>query len=721
MTFTYPSLAVAGALLACLPIVIHLLNRRRRRRVAWAAMDFLMQSDRKNRTWVRLSEWLLLAARVVAIALAGLLAASPTTLDLLKGFFGAEHARHVVLLDDTCSMQRRGPGGAAWDEAIDAIQRLADAARQSGDEVLVVRYVDTVVGGDVATVVGEGVVSDPAAWAPTSAHADPVAGLQRVVDLCEEASSGERTFAYVFSDFAERSHAVSGDWAPIVGRLSDVADGVVFASCSEATVGNVAVESVTLAPGPLASGVESRLVVEVVNHSDEPAPAVALTIRRNGQPLTAVQVGPFTAGERRKVESPVTFQGVGLHTIDATLPTDALPADDEGWLVVDVPASRPVLLVDDKDEAVESRVFAAALRPVGSTRSGWAPRRADRVTDDGLADAAAVALLDVERLSDAETLRLREYVSDGGGLIWEIGPRTDAAWFNQRVASGVAGAKPLTPWRLGPAISGPAVEPGQPMLQVADHAALRVLAGKQNGFLPLVRLVAQRRLASDDESPSLRNVSTDADAGYDVLASRVDGEPLVLENRYGAGRVVALLTTSATGSGGSEPWSNLATLPVFPVMVNDLVGWLSQDRLRPLAETIDAASADAPPRSSLVRWEAGGELVEAAPLGPEASLAPARPGAYRRVLGGVSEPPFAARINPDESDLRNASVAVLHNRWGDVARIGRASELFRDAPTPASREPLYFAAAVLLAMLAGERLLAYRNSYVKSAALEGRA
>jgi hypothetical protein len=717
VTFTYPSLAIAGALLACLPIVIHLLNRRRRRRVEWAAMDFLLQSDRKNRTWVQLSEWLLLAARVLAIALVGVLAANPKTLDLLRGFFGADRARHVVLLDDTCSMQRRGPSGAAWEEAIGAIDRLAAAARQSGDELVVVRYVDTLVAGEVASVVGDGATSDPAAWRPTNAQALPVAGIEKVVDLCEAAPSGDRTYAYVFSDFAERSHAADGDWAPLVGRLGDLADGVVLAACSDAGGANLAVESVTLAPGPLAAGVETRLVVEVVNHSDEPAPAVALTLRRNGQPLTAVHVGPFTAGERLTVESPVTFQGIGLHTVDATLPTDALPADDEGWLFVDVPASQPVLLVDDSDAGVEARVFAAALRPVGSTRSGWAPRRVEALSDERLADAAAVVLLDVERLSETQTQQLRDYVANGGGVLMMLGPRADAAWFNQRVAGTLAGEDALTPWRLGPAISGPVATPGQPTLEAADHPAMRVLAGKQNGFLPLIRIVAQRRLATGDEAPTLRNVATTTDAGYEVLLKRIDGEPLVLENRFGAGRVLALLTTSATGSGSSEPWSNLATLPIFPVMANDIVGWLSQERLRPLAETIDATTtAAAPPRSSLVSWETGGDLVEATPLGQAAPLTPSRPGAYRRVLGGVDEPPFAARIHPDESDLRSPAITALRDRWGSVARVGRAGEMFRDTPTPASRTPLYLAAAVLLAMLAGERVLAYRNSYVHSAA-----
>ncbi|TWT96100.1 hypothetical protein Pla108_31820 [Botrimarina colliarenosi] len=730
MSFTFPALAVAGALLASLPIVIHLLNRRRRRRVAWAAMDFLLQSDRKNRTWVRLSEWLLLAARVVAIALAGLLAATPTTLDLLKGYFGQQRARHVVLLDDTCSMQRRGAGGSAWDEALGAVERLADAARQSGDELLVVRYADTSVGGDVATLVGStpagessSGVATPTSLQVTNASASPSDGLDRAIALCEAAPPGVPAYAYVVSDFAET--ALRADGASRLDALSDKTAGLVLAVCGDAAAtGNLAIESVNLAPGPLASGVETRLVIEVVNHSIEPAPAVALSLRRNGQPLTALEVGPFGAGERVAVETPVTFMGIGPHAIEATLPADRLPADDQGWLAVDIAASQPVLLVDDQPKAIESRVFAAALRPIGATRSGWAPRRVERLASDDLAGAAAVMLLDIERLSDADTQRLRDYTADGGGLLMVLGPRTDAGWFNQRIASAVAGEPPLTPWRLGPATSGPVAEPGRPVISVVDHPAVRVLAGKQNGFLPLVRLLAQRRLATDDDVAALRQVTTSPSAetpSYEVLARRLDGQPLLVESHYGAGRVLGLMTTAATGSGGSEPWSNLATLPIFPVLVNDITGWLAQERLRPRAEPIVAVASDTPPRSSLLRWDAADGLMEATPLGPSATLTPATPGVYRRVLGGVEEPLFAAQVSPAESDLRSASIAVLRQRWGDVARVSSADELFRDAPTPASRGPLYACAAALLGLLVGERWLAYRNSYVQSAARRGGA
>ena len=50
------------------PILIHLINLRRQQRIRWAAMQFLLESQRRNRRWILLKQLLLLLARMAAIA-----------------------------------------------------------------------------------------------------------------------------------------------------------------------------------------------------------------------------------------------------------------------------------------------------------------------------------------------------------------------------------------------------------------------------------------------------------------------------------------------------------------------------------------------------------------------------------------------------------------------------------------------------------------------------
>src|SRR6266481_5816817 len=66
--------ALAGAV--AVPIIIHLLNRRRYRVVVWAAMRFLLAAQRKNSRRLRLEQLILLGVRTLLVLLLVLAMAS---------------------------------------------------------------------------------------------------------------------------------------------------------------------------------------------------------------------------------------------------------------------------------------------------------------------------------------------------------------------------------------------------------------------------------------------------------------------------------------------------------------------------------------------------------------------------------------------------------------------------------------------------------------------
>ncbi len=78
-----------GLWLVGVPVLIHLINMLRHQRVEWAAMEFLLQSQKKHRTWVILKQLLLLLLRMAAIALVVLALAQPLLPDRWGSFLGA--------------------------------------------------------------------------------------------------------------------------------------------------------------------------------------------------------------------------------------------------------------------------------------------------------------------------------------------------------------------------------------------------------------------------------------------------------------------------------------------------------------------------------------------------------------------------------------------------------------------------------------------------------
>src|SRR5438874_5524072 len=73
---TWLSALLVAGIAVSVPIIIHLLNRKRFRVVTWAAMRFLLAAQRKNSRRLRLEQLLLLAVRTLVVLLLVLAMAS---------------------------------------------------------------------------------------------------------------------------------------------------------------------------------------------------------------------------------------------------------------------------------------------------------------------------------------------------------------------------------------------------------------------------------------------------------------------------------------------------------------------------------------------------------------------------------------------------------------------------------------------------------------------
>src|SRR5437868_14220458 len=104
--FLNPANMVVGGALVSSPIIIHLINRMRYRRVRWAAMEFLLKSQKRNQRKLIIEQMILLLLRILLVLLAAFLVAR-----FVYGSGGTRGAAHVVVVDDTMSMHDRDQEG----------------------------------------------------------------------------------------------------------------------------------------------------------------------------------------------------------------------------------------------------------------------------------------------------------------------------------------------------------------------------------------------------------------------------------------------------------------------------------------------------------------------------------------------------------------------------------------------------------------------------------
>ncbi|MFN5275029.1 MAG: BatA domain-containing protein, partial [Planctomycetota bacterium] len=135
MQFAYSPLAW-GFLLVLVPLLIHLINLVRHKRTPWAAMEFLLESYRKNRRWVWLKQALLIASRMLAMALLVGMLAQWLTDSKMFAWMGRTNVHHYVILDDSASMHDSANNKSAYQNALGAIASISASAKQDSQNHL---------------------------------------------------------------------------------------------------------------------------------------------------------------------------------------------------------------------------------------------------------------------------------------------------------------------------------------------------------------------------------------------------------------------------------------------------------------------------------------------------------------------------------------------------------------------------------------------------------
>lgn len=339
MQFLFPSL-LWGFLLVGIPVLIQLITLLRHRRRQWAAMEFLLESYRRNRRWVWLKQLLLLASRMAIMAVLVLLLAQWISGSRWLSLFGQRVTHHYVLLDDSLSMSDVGGGtGSAYQRGLRAISGLLVQAAQSGGphQVTVLRYSRAALAGRlsdnedaepdqqpraaaatpaagspsppgaatragsadvVADLLARSLPSDPqpllerlAGTSPTPMELSPRAALELVEQLVGSATA-ETPMVYLVSDFRRTQWDRPEELRGVLESLSKLGARIELIDCVEAEHVNIGLGLLEPQQDVLAAGVPVMMQLEVHNHSPLPARNVNVrlqAINYSGPPSEPLQ------------------------------------------------------------------------------------------------------------------------------------------------------------------------------------------------------------------------------------------------------------------------------------------------------------------------------------------------------------------------------------------------------------------------------------------------
>jgi len=727
--FDFPTLFWWGLPVVAAPLVIHLINLLRHKRVRFAAMELLQASQKRYRTRVLLRQILLLALRTAAVAGIVLALAQPRWRATLGGLFGGGRL-HLVVLDDSLSTRDRpGDGGeaaTAFERGRRAAGRIAADAAARGDELAIATFSQLAAAEPTWLVPRRRAAPETVQQArdeldrvgPSWLGIAPRGPLDHAAALATEAGDGGCTL-WLVSDFRLR------DWqdeesAAAVRRLAEEGAAIRLVDCGsepagEAAANNLTVTRLEVAGGVPATGVLVPVEVEVRNDGPGAARDVQLELREDGGQRPGLPIAEIPAGGSAIRRFDVRFTSPGGHVVEARLPADRLPADDARTGVIEVVDRVEVLLVSDDDGMTaggDAFYVAAALAPGAAAATGLRPRtaRPDALGAMDLSPADCIWILDVAALDAAAVTALEAHVAAGGGAVFFCGPRTRAELVNRMLHRDGEGLFPVP--LAGSVEVLPATGGRVPDIVAEQHPVVAVLSGTRNPLLDAVRVDRVMAVARGFDEPAAR--------GLRRLLSLRDGTPLVVEKPFGKGSVAAVLTTAA------PTWNNWARgNPSWVVVMLELQNHLARQRRRAadlevgdelrleLVAGSDEIEVDflVPPDGAVVRQVAA--VVEG---GFEAKLPTRVPGAYaarwRRVDGSERERVAAVNVDAAEGKLERAGDERLARQLAGVPfRLDHAD---RFDPTTDSLAGMPLARPLLLALLVVlvlEQLTAFAASY----------
>jgi hypothetical protein len=528
--FTRPEfLAAAGALIS-VPIIIHLINRMRFKRLRWAAMEFLLKSQKRNRRRLIIEQLLLLLLRCTLVFLAGLLVVRFVGFSF--GMFNKQNTLHVVLLDDTLSMNDRPKKDAksalelAKSEII--LDKIVRSLGQSttNERLMILPFSKLALDpnyqpkiyehlNDKTTV--DKIREELEQLPPGKLHVEPLVAVKKAQQIVEQNPESRLAF-HLISDFRERDWRGSEaealhkavvqlvqDKDRVKLWMKDVAHPDRLAGTSPAAHDNVGIVDLRASTRVAGKGMPVTFTITIANYSAREASVRIAVHDEHGAERQEIDFNPplplkirseetVTASFDIRFEPDIKANEKYFAQISARLESaqsgelenDGLADDNVRYAAVELRNKVPILVVDGNGRAgraengdsffLEKAILSVpgdSYEVVHADELGGGELTKSLERAD-LTQYPAIVLANVRELSDKQRINLETYVRGGGGLAFFLGPQVSADYYNKNLYRG---GKGLFPVPLAETYTPPPTEePRQPAF-TGDYQVL--LRGEQ--------------------------------------------------------------------------------------------------------------------------------------------------------------------------------------------------------------------------------------------------
>ncbi len=575
MTFLNIAL-LAGGLAFLIPLLIHLLNKRKVVTVRWGAMHLLHEVIRQKKRKMKIEQLLLLITRVAIPIVLALCLARPVLTALRS--LGLGSSSLIVMLDDSFSMRAPAEktavaGASVADTARHDLQQITESL-PSGSAAQVV-----LSGGSPRQLLDQPTTAldlVPKKLADVTSMSGPISvndAFQTATSALKDAPTAAREIVVV-SDFQEADWKAIADGAalPALENLSkqEPKPQITFYRIGSDLAENLSIASADLSALVAAETQPIGIRVRLKNHGQRPWQDIPVHLEADGARLRTARVSLAPEGEA-VLSFTHAFEKVGDHSLSVRLEGDSFSDDNAFHSVVQVRNQLNVLLIDGRPGTGPLEGAAdfleLALTPhtaaANSLKDLIRTRKIDqrKLRREDYKDAEVIILTDCQRIQGNELTELDKFVKAGGGLLIFAGPDIDIEHYNRDLFRKGEGLLPAA--IQGMARAEIADSPARMLMQRLTHPSVLYFNDARGGRLQDAEFRSWIEFAPPPNENTQRILSLDRNA------------PLLLEKKLGQGRVIACATTA------NAEWTNLPLQPFFVPLMQRLTTYLATEGSAP--------------------------------------------------------------------------------------------------------------------------------------------
>lgn len=593
MTFDFLNpMMLLGLLGLSLPILVHLLSRKRYDVVQWGAMQFL-ELGRRTRRRIRLEGWLLLAIRMLLIALITFALARPwISGGFLSQFISTQSRDVVFVIDGSYSMGWEGETTTPHSAAIQWVHRFLEELNP-GDTISIIDA------RHQPRLVTESPTHQFAAAREKLNQLPPPAGesnlansITKAIQILGKTSNLEREIIVLTDDQAFC-------WSPQDTLLWDQMNDLLQQSAvpidlwatnvgeekNQGLQSNLRVEKLTLSREVCVKNLPVKISTTVRYDGPEPTLICPVYFEVDGQRIKEkTQSVKIENHGEAAIEFQHRFEQEGTHVVSVVLDPDQLPGDDRSDAALQVTSALPVLLVDGTPsfDPTRSEVFFANLALTAPTnRTPWIQTTViekEQLNADLLKNNAVVILANVDFLTELQAGELTDFVNQqGGGVMIALGDRIDREQYQKLLFQ----PQGLIPVELIAQEENKGIEFGNLVQIDADSLQtpwLNRFRGEYANGLTTARFnhwwdVTFLKESSPPPEEQADSTSASPPSAPQELARLSNDKPLLIMKNHERGRVL-LMTSSLDAD-----WNNLPSKPDYVPFLHEAVFELSSGRV----------------------------------------------------------------------------------------------------------------------------------------------